>query len=60
MRTVLQNATVIDGTGAAPGDADVVVSDGTIVEVGRGLDGDPANATHVWLGGELVASVEAE
>lgn len=41
-RTVLQGATVIDGTGAGPAVADVVVSDGRILDVGVGLDGDEA------------------
>jgi imidazolonepropionase-like amidohydrolase len=41
-RTVLQNATVIDGTGAKPAQADVVIEDGTILEVGRKLDADEA------------------
>ena len=31
---------MVDGTGADPADADVVVEDGRIVEVGPGLDGD--------------------
>jgi imidazolonepropionase-like amidohydrolase len=31
---------VVDGTGADPADADVVIEDGRIVEVGPGLDGD--------------------
>jgi imidazolonepropionase-like amidohydrolase len=39
-RTLLHGATLIDGTGAPPGAADVVLADGRIVEVGTGLDGD--------------------
>jgi imidazolonepropionase-like amidohydrolase len=39
-RTVLTGATVVDGTGAAPAEADIVIEDGRIVAVGRGLDGD--------------------
>jgi imidazolonepropionase-like amidohydrolase len=39
-RTVLQGATVIDGTGSGPALADVVVAGGRILEVGVGLDGD--------------------
>src|ERR671915_112589 len=39
-RTLFTGATVIDGTGSEPAEADVVVEDGRIVEVGRGLDGD--------------------
>lgn len=31
---------MVDGTGADPADADVVIEDGRIVEVGPGLDGD--------------------
>src|SRR5579875_3302568 len=38
---------VFDGTGAPPAEADVVVEDGRILEVGRGLDGDEV----VELGG---------
>ena len=40
VRTLFANGQVFDGTGSAPADADVVVSDGRIVEVGPGLDGD--------------------
>lgn len=39
-RTVFTNGRIFDGTGAAPGDGDVLVEDGTIIEVGSGLDGD--------------------
>ena len=39
-RTVLSGGRVFDGTGSAVADADVVISDGTIVDVGIGLDGD--------------------
>ena len=39
-RMLFTSATVVDGTGAEPAVADVVVEDGRIVEVGRGLDGD--------------------
>ncbi|MDV7223424.1 metal-dependent hydrolase family protein [Streptomyces prunicolor] len=39
-RTVFTGGLVFDGTGAAPAPADVVVSDGRIVDVGTGLDGD--------------------
>ena len=38
--TVFHGGVVFDGTGAAPADADVVIDDGRIVEVGPGLDGD--------------------
>src|SRR2546427_3816196 len=41
-RTVFSGGSVFDGTGHAPGTADVVVEDGRIVEVGVGLDGDQA------------------
>ena len=40
MRTVFTGGRVFDGTGAAPADGDVVIEDGTIVQVGSGLDGD--------------------
>jgi imidazolonepropionase-like amidohydrolase len=39
-RTLFAGATVVDGTGAAPSVADVVVEDGRIVEIGTGLDAD--------------------
>jgi imidazolonepropionase-like amidohydrolase len=39
-RTVFGGGRVFDGTGSALAEADVVVGDGRIVEVGRGLDGD--------------------
>ncbi|SEP35288.1 metal-dependent hydrolase family protein [Amycolatopsis saalfeldensis] len=39
-RTVFAGGSVFDGTGAAPAEADVVVEDGRIVDVGPGLDGD--------------------
>lgn len=39
-RIVFAGGQVFDGTGAAPGLADVVIEDGRIVEVGTGLDGD--------------------
>ena len=39
-RVLLQGGQVFDGTGSAPAQADVVVADGTIVDVGPGLDGD--------------------
>jgi imidazolonepropionase-like amidohydrolase len=41
-RLLLRGATVVDGTGAAPAVADVVVEDGRIAAIGRGLDGDTA------------------
>ena len=40
VRTVLSGGRVFDGTGSAIADADVVISDGRIVDVGIGLDGD--------------------
>jgi imidazolonepropionase-like amidohydrolase len=40
MRTLFASGQVFDGTGSPPAIADVVVSDGRIVEVGPGLDGD--------------------
>jgi imidazolonepropionase-like amidohydrolase len=39
-RTVFGGARLVDGTGAGPAVADLVVEDGRIVEVGTGLDGD--------------------
>ncbi len=39
-RTVFHGGRVFDGTGAALADADVVIEDGKVVEVGSGLDGD--------------------
>ena len=40
MRTLFQGGRVFDGTMAPLADADVVIEDGKIVEVGPGLDGD--------------------
>ncbi len=39
-RTLFAGATVVDGTGAQPAEADLVVEDGRIVEIGTGLDAD--------------------
>jgi imidazolonepropionase-like amidohydrolase len=39
-RTLFSGATIVDGTGAEPATADLVVENGRIVEVGSGLDGD--------------------
>jgi imidazolonepropionase-like amidohydrolase len=39
-RTLFSGARIVDGTGADPAVADLVVEDGRIVEIGRGLDGD--------------------
>jgi imidazolonepropionase-like amidohydrolase len=41
-RTLFRGGRVFDGSGAGPADADVVIEDGRIVEVGSGLDGDDA------------------
>lgn len=41
-RTVFRGGRVFDGTGAAPADADVVIEDGRVANVGPGLDGDEA------------------
>lgn len=49
-RVVFRGGTVFDGTGAAPGDADVVVEGNRIVDVGVGLDGDEA----IELGGRTL------
>ena len=40
MRTLFHGGKVFDGTMAPLAEADVVIEDGTIVEVGSGLDGD--------------------
>jgi len=49
-RQLLQGATVVDGLGSPPTVADVAVADGTIVEVGSGLDGDVAyDYSGQWL-----------
>jgi imidazolonepropionase-like amidohydrolase len=50
LRTVFAGGRVFDGTGAAVAEADVAVSGGRIVEVGRGLDGDE----QVDVGGSTV------
>jgi len=39
-RTVYAAARILDGTGADPAEADLVVEDGRIVEIGPGLDAD--------------------
>jgi imidazolonepropionase-like amidohydrolase len=39
-RTLFTGATLVDGTGADPAEADIAVEGGRIVEIGRGLDGD--------------------
>jgi imidazolonepropionase-like amidohydrolase len=39
-RTVFAGGRVFDGTGSALADADVVIEDGRVVDVGPGLDGD--------------------
>ncbi|MHB1930371.1 MAG: metal-dependent hydrolase family protein [Acidimicrobiales bacterium] len=39
-RTLIRGGTVVDGRGAAPAGADVVLEDGRILEVGTALDGD--------------------
>ena len=41
-RTLLAGGRVFDGTGSPPAEADMVVEDGRILEVGPGLDGDEA------------------
>ena len=41
-RTVFRGGRVFDGSGADPAEADVVVEDGRIVDVGTGLDADDA------------------
>jgi hypothetical protein len=39
-RTLFSGGRVVDGTGADPAEADVVVEDGRILEIGPSLDGD--------------------
>ena len=39
-RTIFTGGLVVDGTGGTPAEADVVVEEGRIVDVGPGLDGD--------------------
>ena len=39
-RVLFRGASVVDGTGADPAEADLAVEDGRIVEIGRGLDGE--------------------
>jgi imidazolonepropionase-like amidohydrolase len=41
-RTLFTGGSVFDGTGSPPRDADVLVEDGRILDVGAGLDGDEA------------------
>ncbi len=40
MRVLYSGARVFDGSGADPAEADIVVEDGRIVDIGRDLDGD--------------------
>jgi imidazolonepropionase-like amidohydrolase len=49
-RTLLTGGRVFDGAGGAPAQADVVLQDGRVLEVGPGLDGDRA----VDLGGRCL------
>lgn len=37
--TIIRNGTVVDGTGSAPFDADVAITDGRVVEVASSIDG---------------------
>jgi imidazolonepropionase-like amidohydrolase len=39
-RTLFTGARILDGSGADPAEADLVIEDGRIVEIGPGLDGD--------------------
>ena len=50
---LLQHATVLTGTGARLEDADVLLRDGLVVAVGRGLDA-PADAVRVYATGRWV------
>jgi imidazolonepropionase-like amidohydrolase len=45
-RTLFSGGLVFDGTGSAPERADVLVEDGTIVDVGTGLDADDVVDCH--------------
>ncbi len=49
-RTLVRGGSIFDGTGAPPSTADVVIENGTIVDVGVGLDGDE----DVELGGRTL------
>lgn len=49
-RTLFRGGRVFDGTGTSAAEADLVVEDGTILELGSGLDGDES----VDLGGKHV------
>ncbi|CAN5232362.1 amidohydrolase family protein [soil metagenome] len=49
-RTLFTGARIIDGTGTDAAEADLVIEDGRIVEIGRALDGDE----HVDLAGKTV------
>jgi imidazolonepropionase-like amidohydrolase len=49
-RTLFAGARIVDGTGAPPAVADLVVEDGRILGVGSGLDGDE----HVDLSGKAI------
>lgn len=49
-RTLFAGARVLDGTGADPLEADLVVEEGRIVDIGPGLDGDE----HVELAGKTI------
>jgi imidazolonepropionase-like amidohydrolase len=40
MRTVLHGGRIFDGTGSPLADGDLLISDGRILEIGTGLDGD--------------------
>ena len=42
-RTLLSNARIFDGTGAAISDGDIVLEGGRIADIGKGLDGDEAH-----------------
>jgi imidazolonepropionase-like amidohydrolase len=45
-RTVLSGGRVFDGTGSAIADADIVIDEGKIIDVGIGLDGDEVVDVH--------------
>lgn len=49
-RTLFTNCSIFDGSGSDPAPGDLVVSEGRILEVGTGLDGDES----VDLGGRTL------
>jgi imidazolonepropionase-like amidohydrolase len=56
---LLRGGWVFDGTGTPPGEADVLVEDGRIVEVGPGLDGDEAVGRAVAAGVKVAMGTDS-